>query len=281
MSPRVTVLLDESRRAHDGGGPRPVRIYEWRAARDSAPLVVLSHGTGGSALDLSWWAEPLCEAGFDVVGLDHHGNSHVDGYVAEAFVWWWDRPLDLSFVLDHVAPRGPVGACGFSIGGYTAAAVCGARVSAEAYRAMLTGAVEAAPTPEYPGLADEIVARYGSLPDRQEVARAWVSKAAADYRDPRVRAGFLLCPLGAPVDVDSLAAVDVPVAVSWTANDQSLPAPQNALRYARHVPGAEGGVVGSADSGHYGFVLPDQDDPKAKADVVDASVEFFTRTLAR
>ncbi len=275
MTPAVRVLLDPSRPALVGDGPRPVRVHEWRAAGTDAPLVVLSHGTGGDATGLAWWASALCAAGLDVVAVDHHGNTWVDGYVAEAFAWWWDRPLDVAFVLDHVEARGPVGACGFSIGGWTAAALCGARIDADRYAALVDGSVEAPPTPEYPGLRDELLARYDV-----DAVRAWAARAAADHRDPRVRAAFLLCPsLGPLVRDDSLADVDVPIAVRWTAADDLAPPERNGVRYARLIPGADGGAVGTATSGHHGFVLPEHDDPRAKAHVVVQSAAFFRRRL--
>ena len=39
------------------------------------PLVVLSHGTGGSALQLSWLAEHLASNGYIVAAVNHHGNT--------------------------------------------------------------------------------------------------------------------------------------------------------------------------------------------------------------
>ncbi|PZR53114.1 hypothetical protein DNL40_08915 [Xylanimonas oleitrophica] len=271
------VIHDPSRAAFDGGGARPVRIYEWRAPAAEAPLVVLSHGTGGGAPGLAWWAQALCTAGFDVVALDHHGNSYLDDYVPEAFVWWWDRALDVTFVLDHVTARGPAGVGGFSIGGYTAAAVCGVRVRADRFEALMTGALSVGAAPEYPGLADELQERYD-----HRTRAAWAEPAAADLRDPRVSAAFLLCPAAGPLlDEASLAAVEVPVAVRWTAADRMAPPGENGVRYAALIPGAEGGTVGSTESGHYGFVLPEHDDPQAKADVAEQSVDFFRRTLMR
>lgn len=275
MTPQTLHLTDPARRAIDSEADRPVRVHVWRADRDDAPLVVLSHGTGGAAEGLAWWATSLRDVGFDVAAIDHHGNNYLDGYLAEGFTWWWERPRDVSFVLDRVEARGPVGVCGFSIGGYTAAAVCGARVSANAYAALMTGQIESPPTPEYPGIAEELAARYG-----EDDVRGWVDRAAADYRDPRVLAGFLLCPAVGPlVTSESLAGVEVPVAVRWAAADDITPPAGNGMRYAELIPGADGGTVGAPTAGHYGFVLPEQDDPRAKADVAAASTSFFARTL--
>jgi pimeloyl-ACP methyl ester carboxylesterase len=79
-----------------------------------------SRGTGGSGSDMRWLVEPLVAAGFRVIAVDHHGNNYVDGYEPEGFLFVWERPRDLTFVLDVLAneqPHGPVGAAGFSVGG--------------------------------------------------------------------------------------------------------------------------------------------------------------------
>jgi predicted dienelactone hydrolase len=73
---------------------------------------------------MRWLVEPLVAAGFRVIAVDHHGNNYVDGYEPEGFLFVWERPRDLTFVLDVLAneqPHGPVGAAGFSVGGYTVA----------------------------------------------------------------------------------------------------------------------------------------------------------------
>lgn len=275
MGPEVTTFVDKSRSALRCPGRRPVRVHLWRALRSDAPLIVLSHGTGGSAEGLAWWAAGLREAGFDVAAIDHHGNTYVDGYVAEAFVWWWDRVLDVSLVIDRVDNRGPVGVAGFSIGGWTAVTAVGARVAPERFVAMTAEVASAPPTPEFPGLAEELASRYGAAD-----VEHWAELAGQDRRDARVRAAFLLCPsLGPLVDEASLASIEVPVAVRWAASDEIAPSEENGMRYAELIPGADGDAVGTSESGHYGFVLPDQVDPIARADAVRDSVAFFDRSL--
>lgn len=151
--------------------------YVWpAAAAATGGAVLLSHGTGGCALDLSWLAEPLASAGLRVIGVDHHGNSHRGGYHAEAFARWWDRPLDLSVVLDHFADGGPVGVAGFSLGGYTAAAVLGARIDGDKFGAIATRRVTVPPPPEYPTLVDELTDRVGT----DDIAE-WIAESGEDY----------------------------------------------------------------------------------------------------
>ena len=140
---------------------------------------------------MAWLTEPLAAAGFLAIAVDHHGNNFVDGYLVEGFARWWERPRDLTVVLDQLGEEdlGPVGAAGFSLGGYTGAALLGARVDAGRYEGVFSGAVPAQSPPEYPTLAEELRERLSAA----DVA-TWVAEAGMDYADDRVLAGFLISP---------------------------------------------------------------------------------------
>jgi len=96
---------------------------------NTLPLVVISHGTGGSAAGHYDTALALAEAGFVVVALSHTGDNYKDrsySFTAHNFV---DRPRGVSrnidFMLnawgghDHVDPA-RIGIFGHSAGGATA-----------------------------------------------------------------------------------------------------------------------------------------------------------------
>ncbi|HLL64633.1 MAG TPA: alpha/beta hydrolase [Micromonosporaceae bacterium] len=271
-------LVDPRRQAWRGEQPRPVRVQLWSpAAVDAPPVVLLSHGTGGAARDLTWLAEPLAAAGFLVAGVDHHGNNSADDYIPEAFACIWDRPMDLSFVLDQLARMhhvGPVGVAGFSLGGYTAAALLGARIDPHVLAGLLHGHIPFPPTPEYPDLAGEIRARVDAAQQER-----WLSAAARDYADPRIRAGFLICPsVGLVLDPASLASIGKPSAVWWAEADDVAPPAENAQRYARLIPTATGRSAGT-DVGHYAFLNRDPAGRPARDFVAADAVEFFRTTL--
>lgn len=102
------LFSDENRTNWAGTAPRPLLTMIWypatndtteqeitigepdkplfisgRAAREAKilpgkkryPRIVLSHGTGGSALQLMWLGERLARSGFIVVAANHHGNT--------------------------------------------------------------------------------------------------------------------------------------------------------------------------------------------------------------
>jgi predicted dienelactone hydrolase len=279
-APTVELLHDPSRRAIGSlDQPRPIRVYEWTPLSAAAgdPVVVVSHGTGGSGRDMTWLADPLSRAGFRVLAVDHHGNNFVDGYHPEGFLFGWERPRDLTFVLDTVSTRGPigpVGAVGFSFGGYTAAALAGARIDADLVRAVLAGDLPLPPVEELP---DALTALRATADD-DALARA-VAGAGVDLTDRRVRAAFLIAPgLGQLVTPESLAAVSVPVEIRWGDADVTNPFERDVQPYLDHIPHAHGGVVGPAVTHHH-FIPALTTQTHARDQVASDAVAFFTRTL--
>ncbi|MGJ8570311.1 MAG: alpha/beta hydrolase family protein [Hoeflea sp.] len=111
---------------------------------DSAkfPVILMSHGTGGSAEGMGWLAFSLAQAGYIVIGAHHHGNTARETYRPEGFLCWWERATDLSTLLTALAERGPfagrldierVYAAGFSLGAYTVLSLAGAVTSMNRY----------------------------------------------------------------------------------------------------------------------------------------------------
>lgn len=252
--PEVLELRDDRRPAWRRDGPRPVRTQLWRPDRASGnppPLVVLSHGSGGAAVNLAWLADALSADGFLVAAVDHHGNSSAEELLPEGATFWWERPADVTVVLDHLQKTENVRAVavvGYSLGGYTAAAVLGARIDAGKL-CRLYGGEPILPTPPYrPNIAAEtaaLIAKYG----RDTVE----ARALADYRDTRSLAGVLLAPAICPIlDDASLAAIDRPVLVRWGDADAVELPEDNGERYTRLIPRADGRSMGEQVD-HFAF----------------------------
>lgn len=107
------------------------------------PLVVLSHGSGGNAPNLSWIASALAERGMVVVGTNHPGTTSGDSDPLQT-VKLWERPADLTALIDAAlaglvpgieVDDDAIGALGFSLGGYSVLTLAGASVSAAKYAA--------------------------------------------------------------------------------------------------------------------------------------------------
>ncbi len=100
------------------------------------PLLLISHGTGGNRFSLTWFIERMVKEGYIVVSLDHYGNSTFNKIPRE-FVKWWERAIDVQFVLTNVLKddqigkkidTSRIGGVGFSLGGYTNIALAGGYV---------------------------------------------------------------------------------------------------------------------------------------------------------
>jgi predicted dienelactone hydrolase len=272
VEPVARELVDERRPRWDGDGPRPVRLHLWSQPEDREParVILVSHGTGGSAWQMTWAAEALARAGFLVAAVDHHGNNAVDGYLPEGFAFWWERVLDLTFVLDLLLTEyavASVGALGFSLGGYTAAALAGVRVDPAAYERLIDGSLDIPAPPEFPDLPEVLRARLETRDTHDDVAAA-----CASYLEPRVGAVFAICPAVAEVvEPDSLRGIDVPVAVRWAGADEICP---DARRYADLIPDSDGRCVGES-VGHYAFLHSTEGAESVREAVAAEAVDFF------
>lgn len=283
---------DAERPSWSGAGNRPLLTTVWYPAVDTAkevawrisvfhagwtapdadivaeqgpfPLVVLSHGTGSAAAQLSWLAEALASNGYIVAAVNHHGNTAAEpDYLPQGFVLWWERARDVSVVIDalinepgigeHI-DRERIGVGGFSLGGYTALAVVGARLDRDAWGRYCEDNA-AAPSctlpPEAPFTAEDLVALEASDADLQASLRS----AGASFHDDRVDAAFVMAPvLGPALDRSSLAWISAPVRiVVGELDDQALP-DVTARRVAADIPGAELELI--PEVGHYAFLAP-------------------------
>ena len=105
------------------------------------PLVLLSHGSGGNAVNIAWIAAELADRGMVVVATNHHGTTSRDSIPAET-VKIWERPADLSAIADFAEKGGfgaiqieenKMAAIGFSLGGNSVLSLAGARANKQKY----------------------------------------------------------------------------------------------------------------------------------------------------
>lgn len=230
------------------------------SARTRYPLILLSHGTGGSAESLDWIASALAAEGYVVAGVNHPGNTALEPLTGDGFILWWERATDLSETLDGVLADpelGPridphrVGALGFSIGGYTVLELAGARTDFERFLAFCRGpgADATCHPPEMsqtPG-----VDQAAAAPE----AAASIARSGDSYRDPRVRAVFAIAPaVGEAFDAKGLAGISVPVSIVAGSEDQIAPVATNGGRVSGLRPDFDFALIPGA--GHYTFLSP-------------------------
>jgi predicted dienelactone hydrolase len=255
VGPPGAPLFSEGDAAEDAPiATEPVRL----------PFVVVSHGTGGTARDLSWLCADLAAHGYLVASVDHPGNNALEAPTVAGTTLWWMRADDLSRTIDGVladarfgprVDRARIGAAGFSLGGLTVLMLGGARADVtklDAYCAAnpVTPACSGVATPTIPNLG----ARARELAASDPAYRAALLANADDHRDPRVKAIFSIAPaLGPAIVRESLAALHLPVAMVDGMGDPIVPVADNAIPDALALPDATLTLFPQA-VGHYTFL---------------------------
>ena len=201
------------------------------------PLIVISHGTGGSVDDLDWLASGLAARGYIVAGVNHPGNNALGPLTREGLVLWWERTTDLSELLDAMladATLGPhidasrIGAAGFSLGGYTVLELAGARTDLRSFEAFCHSS--AADSNCHPPVAKTAAAAPAPL---SAAALASMQRSGASYRDKRIKAVLAIAPaIGEALDGASLAGIDIPIQLIAGTADVTAPPPTNIERIA-------------------------------------------------
>lgn len=292
---------DSARTNWDGDAPRPLSWSAWYPASDDAserelftsptaeswfamgpaardapinparrryPTVLLSHGTGGTVMQLEWLARDLARRGFIAIGVDHHGNTSSEPYRAEAFLCWWERACDLTLLLDRVEASGAfagrveldqVFVAGYSLGGCTAAALLGAATETSRFQSSPSNKDFGRGPREFPDLADHLP---GLIQSSAIFHESW-ARMSNDYRDARVKAALLMAP-GRSVlgfSEQSLASIETPTRMVVGGADFVRPAAiwlHERLQADTLHPLA-------AEAGHYVF-LPETTETGRRAD---------------
>lgn len=265
------------------------------------PVILFSHGFGGSARGMAWFTLPLVRAGYVVIAVDHPGNSGVDKMTVGGAIMFWDRPGDLAAALEaaradpQVGPHldlGRLGVAGFSAGGFTALAATGAHVDVARLRAFCAANPAdgiCRPQKEFPLTTEQMLAAAKS-PD----LAAEAAHSGDDHSIRGVRAAFAIAPaIVQAFDPASLKADRTPVAIILGDADPVAPPDTNGRVAARDLPHAQ--LKELPGVGHYDFlatctpagvaaipVCADKvpQDPTHQA-AIDMALAFFAKTLGR
>ncbi|WPU92560.1 hypothetical protein SNE25_24870 [Mucilaginibacter sabulilitoris] len=231
------------------------------------PLIILSHGTGGSRLSLEWLADSLVKSGFIVAAVDHWGNTF-DNKIGIEFAKPWERPQDISFVLtsllnehDFKAIIDPtkVGAAGFSFGGFTVIALAGGKFDFMTLRNYYkTVGHKELEIPEFPN-----VAKF--LDDSTLLAGA---KNYPPLQDKRIKAFFSISPALGPGFVSGKQVKDIsgPVYIVGSQSDSIAPVKTNALHYHELIKGSQY-YINPGKTGHYVMLQEAIDEVKKQAPI--------------
>jgi predicted dienelactone hydrolase len=229
-------------------------------SRTRYPLLLISHGTGGSADSLDWLGSALAAQGYVVAAVNHPGNNALEPLTAEGFQLWWERATDVSETLDGMlrdTAFGPhidlqrIGAIGFSLGGYTVLELAGARTHRDAFEHFCQSAdADAICIP--PEANDLRQANDFKLSTSPQIT-ASVARSGDSYREPRIKAVLAIAPaLGEAFDAGSFADVHIPIALLAGSADTVVPVKTNVQRFAGFLPGSPVTLLPGA--GHYTFL---------------------------
>ena len=283
---------DSSRRNWENSAPRPIRTTIWYPAPEgllqssildasvpfsvpavaedapiastqrSFPLILLSHGTGGSAIQLMWLGHRLASRGYIVAAVSHHGNTALEPRpAAQGFLLYWERARDLDVALKALLAdtvfgaridTTRIGAAGFSLGGYTVLAAAGARFNPAEYD-RFCGSPERDFTCEGQAEFPQAPSIFAELRKSDTAVQASLRHAAESYRIPAVKAVLAIAPaLGGGFTRADVADVRIPVLIVAGDSDKVAPVATNARRFAALIPGAQLTVIPRI--GHYTFL---------------------------
>jgi predicted dienelactone hydrolase len=251
-------------------GMTAVGPYEVDAARDAPaisgakPLVVISHGNGGSDLGHHALATYLASHGFVVATLEHpKDNFHDTSGVGTADVLV-GRPIQVKATIsalladpkwNRLIDANRIGVAGFSAGGYTSLLIVGAVPQF----ARFVDYCHRFPKDE--GIchdADKITAQARS---EGLTLDGWVARIQdsltrwGSTEDPRVKAAFAMAPLSLIFDQAGIEKIDRPVWLYYGAADHVLIPSENAARirpWMKTLVGVH--VIPKAD--HWVFIDP-------------------------
>jgi len=222
------------------------------------PTILMSHGAGGNAGQFGWIASELAAAGYVVILPNHPGTTSGNAS-AEAAVRVWERPADITAVMDEITANPDAypyvdpdrfATLGFSAGGYTAMAVSGARVDADALQHFCDDGGH--------GMSDcAFLAHFGV-----DLHSIDMSPASQDHHDPRIKAAAIVDPgIVETMTPDSLRDIDIPMLILNLGDEPTVPAGVYARPAAEMIPNADFQIV--PDATHFSFLA--QCKPKGAA----------------
>ncbi|WP_426688825.1 alpha/beta hydrolase family protein [Rhodanobacter ginsengiterrae] len=238
--------------------------YELHATPDAPviagakPLVVISHGHGGSNLGHHDLAVYLASHGFVVATLEHPRDNFHDMSGTGTAAVLVGRAIQLKATVSELLndphwktliDPNRIGVAGFSAGGYAALMVVGAVPRFDRYVGYCA---------RHPH--DPDCATLQKLQSRRTATAALAALQASVDRwgkpaDPRVKAAFALAPLSLVFDKTGLAHVDRPVYLYYGQDDQVLLPQENVLHIAPLIK-TLAGIKMIPKAGHYVFLAP-------------------------
>jgi predicted dienelactone hydrolase len=222
-------------------------------AAGTHPLIILSHGSGGSEFGHADLAEALASHGYVVATPRHLGDSYdrPEGRFTDKQIvgrpWQAVATLDAVLADKRVGPSidaKRIGMAGFSAGAYTTMVMAGAKPNFALYTAYCAAHAD-----------DHGVCPAGGQSALQRTRPGWNVPS-----DSRVRAAVAMAPFSIMFDAKGVAGVTIPLRIYKASDDQVLRNRWNTDHLLSLLPASV--ERGELAGGHYVFIAPCSDEMK-------------------
>jgi predicted dienelactone hydrolase len=224
------------------GGAALPGVRDCPIVGDNLPLVVISHGRGGSFFGHHDIAETLADAGFVVAAINHPGDTSADMSRSDDLAAFVERPTDIKRLIDFMLQASlvatkidpqRVGFFGFSRGGYT-------------------GLVLLAANPDWAVVGE--FCKQSTSHACEQIRQGEFSRQTLAH-DPRIKAAVIADPLTIMFSRDSFAPVRAPVQLWQSERGGDGVLPEHVAAVDRSLPAPhEYHVV--QNSAHFAFLTP-------------------------
>jgi predicted dienelactone hydrolase len=213
-------------------------------AGDNLPLVVISHGRGGSFVGHHDIAEVLADAGFIAAAIDHPGDTSSDMSRSDDLSVFVERPTDIKRLIDFMLGASPaasridpgrIGFFGFSRGGYTGLVLVGAN-------------------PDW-ALATALCEQSSSHICEQIHRKEFPAHSLT--HDSRIKAAVIIDPLALLFTADSLQGIKVPIQLWASERGGDGVTPDMVAAVDSGLP-VKHEYRAIPNSGHFAFLAPCQ-----------------------
>jgi predicted dienelactone hydrolase len=254
----------------------------------NCPLILYSHGHAGSSSDIAWLADVLVPKGYIIASVEHFGNAYMNEQIDYSLSRFWERPLDVSFVLTKLLEHpewkekidpSKIVAGGFSKGGMTTTFLAGGQMEGPRLKTFVD---------TYFYDKDE-TAPY-ALKKIEAINWSLVEK---NYRDPRIKAFITFAPaFGHQFTDKSLSAITLPFLIIVGENDRLMPIEANAQYLKQHIKSAQYHLL-NGKVGHFvfmnqcneaGFIFAEgvcRDDPSVNRGVTHQKIADLVDTFLK
>jgi len=216
-------------------------------AEGKHPLIILSHGSGGSEFGHTDLAQTLARHGYIVAAPRHLGDSYDAPEGRGTKVQTYGRPWQIEATLDAVLndkrfslaiDNARIGMTGFSAGGYTTLIMAGAKPDFALHGAYCAAHAD-----------DTRLCGMNKKAESAYTMPGWHLPV-----ETRIRAALVMAPLSVMFDEKGVADIKIPLKVYKASDDQELRNPWNTDHLLSVLPTSV--EHGEVQGGHFVFVAP-------------------------